>query len=323
MNSFMKKYWQLFLVAGLFLLTVAVIGLCQRSQVETVGSYVAIDTQLSGESQYARYVKTRTNLSSQQELNNFPRAISDWYGQDYDTSEVKEILEADVLLLRSYSRPVFSQPIILLIIQSAELSSFHMPHLCYLAMGYLVDSVQDDHVVIKDQDWVEQTGEQEPDEIPTTLPARVRQELEFEPYQGRIPAKRFTACKQNEDGEVIERILVLYAVIKDVAITTDQIHLIRVSALIPLSGGYDATLATAKDFMGEVVPLMFEPVEEPQMAITSLAESGAGGYLVIVLAFTIPLAMIVYALCAAIMTRHRAHVTAPVTGEDDSQEKTD
>lgn len=323
MNAFMKKYWQLFLITGLFLLTVAVMGLCHRSQVETVGSYVAIDTQLSGESQYARYVRTKTNLSGQQELNDFPRAIADWYGQDYDTTEVKEHLEADVLLIRSYSRPEFSQPVILLIMQSAELSSFHMPNICYKVLGYLVDSVQDDYVVIKDQSWVGQTGKQEPGEMPTTLSARVRQELEFEPYQGRIPAKRFTASKQNEDGEVIERILVLYSVINDITITTDQIHMIRVSALIPLAGGYDDTLAAAKELMGEVVPLMFEPVEEPQMSITSLAESGAGGYLVIVLAFTIPLAMIVYALCIAIMTLRHANVTASVAGEDDSREETD
>lgn len=323
MNAFMKQYWQLLLITGLFLLTVAVIGLCHRSQVETMGSYVAIDTQLSGESPYARYVKTKTNLSGQQELNNFPREIANWYGQDYDTSEVKELLEADVLLLRSYSRPEFSQPVILMIMQSAELSTFHMPNICYKALGYLVDSVQNDYVVIKDRAWVGQTGKQEPGEMPTTLSARVRQELEFEPYQGRIPAKRFTASKQNKDGEVIERILVLYSVIKDIGITTDQIHMIRVSALIPLSGGYDDTLAAARELMGEVVPLMFEPVEEPQMSITSLAESGAGGYLVIVLAFTIPLAMIAYALGVAIMTRRHAHVTVPVTGEDDSREETD
>ncbi|GAG02574.1 unnamed protein product, partial [marine sediment metagenome] len=60
----------------------------------------------------------------------------------------------------------------------------------------------------------------------------------------------------------------------------------------------------------------------PQMYITSLAESGAGGYLVVVLAFTIPLAMIAYALCIAIRTRRQAHVAAPVAGEDDSREET-
>ncbi|GAG20843.1 unnamed protein product, partial [marine sediment metagenome] len=245
MNAFMKKYWRLFLITGLFLLTVAVIGLHYRSQVETAGGYVVIDTQLSGESQYARYVRTTTNLSGQQELNDFPRAIADWYGQDYDTSGMKEFLEADVLIIRSYSRTEFSQPVILLILQSANLSSFHPPNVCYSGLGYLVDSVQDDHVVIKDQAWVGQTGNQEPGEMPTTLPARVRQELEFEPYQGQIPVKRFTASKLNEDGEVIERILVLFAVIKDIAITTDEIGLIRVSALIPLSGGYNDALAAA------------------------------------------------------------------------------
>ncbi len=80
--------------------------------------------------------------------------------------------------------------------------------------------------------------------MPATLTARVRQELEFEPYQGRIPVQRFTACKLNEDGEIIERILVLYSVIKEIGITTDKVGLIRVSALIPLTGRYDDNIIT-------------------------------------------------------------------------------
>ena len=119
----------------------------------------------------------------------------------------------------------------------------------------------------------------------------------------------------------MERILVLYTVLRDIAVTTNQVGLIRVSALIPLSGGYDDTLADAKDFIGQVVPLMFEPAEEPRMLITSLVKVGAWGYLVIALAFAIPLAMIVYASCVGIMTRRHAHVAAPLTQENDSREE--
>ena len=48
-----------------------------------------------------------------------------------------------------------------------------------------------------------------------------------------------------------------------------------------------------KEFMGAVIPLMFKPAEEGKMAITRLVEWGIGGNFVILLLFSIPLAIII------------------------------
>jgi hypothetical protein len=53
------------------------------------------------------------------------------------------------------------------------------------------------------------------------------------------------------------------------------------------------------EFMGEVVPLLFEPQERQKMIITSLVEWGIGGYLVILLILSVPLALIIYPIIAA------------------------
>ena len=58
--------------------------------------------------------------------------------------------------------------------------------------------------------------------------------------------------------------------------------------------------------------LEFEPAEDAQMLMTSLAESVDGDPLVIVLAFSMPLAMVVYALCVATRARRHARMATPM-----------
>ena len=74
----------------------------------------------------------------------------------------------------------------------------------------------------------------------------------------------------------------------------DELTMVRVSALAPVDMPYDGVLSLTKDFMGEVVPYLFEFYEEKEEIIAAhLAESGTGRLLIAVL-ILIPLAIIIY-----------------------------
>lgn len=311
----MGKYWQSVLIIGLFLLAITVMLLLYHPQPETEGTYVCIDTDLYKTSLYATFVKTTVDLGQQEHLDNFPKRIGEWQGIDRDASSaVKEVLEADVLLLRTYSKAKLYQPIFLLIMQGPSQSSFHPPPMCYKSLGYKIEEEEEDKLFVKDTSWVGQINKQELTQISPTMPARARQELEFDPYRGQISVRKLVVFKENSNREIIERRVVLYFYIEDVAMTSDKIGMIRVSALIPTSGPYDDTLRIAKEFMGEVIPLIFEPPEETRMVITSLVEWGIGGYFIILLIFSIPLAMIVYPVVVARRSGRSATIAEP-TGE--------
>ena len=70
--------------------------------------------------------------------------------------------------------------------------------------------------------------------------------------------------------------------------------MVRVSALVPIDMSYDGILSLTKDFMGEVVPLLFEFYEEKEEILAAhLTKSGPGWLLMTVLVI-IPLAIIIY-----------------------------
>jgi len=74
----------------------------------------------------------------------------------------------------------------------------------------------------------------------------------------------------------------------------DELTLVRVSALAPIDTSYDGILSLTKEFMGEVIPELFEFYEETdEMLAASLAKSVAGRLLLAVLVI-IPLAIIFY-----------------------------
>ena len=65
--------------------------------------------------------------------------------------------------------------------------------------------------------------------------------------------------------------------------------------MAPINGSYDGILGVIKDFVAQIVPYMFgeEQKEEP-MLIAQLAGSGIGGYLLIALLISAPLALVIY-----------------------------
>ena len=112
-------------------------------------------------------------------------------------------------------------------------------------------------------------------------------------FNGSMSAKKLVISKES-DGEVTKRKVVLYFYVKDNPVITDKLTMIRVSAHAPINGSYEGALNLTKDFMGEVVPYMFEIREEEEITAVQLAKSGIGGWLIIGVLVSVPIGLIVY-----------------------------
>ena len=230
-----------------------------------------IDSELHHSSGDEAYVRTKMDFGSADHMNAFPREIGGWKGYDYDATDMKESLGADVILLRGYDCPGLYQPIFFLIMQAETESSFHAPPVCYPALGYQIEEEGKEQVVVTDTSWTE------------------------EPSSITLPLKRLVVFKESE-GQVTDRRVVLYCYVKGNRFTSDTITMIRVEALAPIEGSYDGILNLAKDFTALTIPYMFEPGEEGEWnpLAMRLAESGIGGYLAIAVMLFLPLAIMLY-----------------------------
>ena len=268
----MKYYRQYSLPLGLLALILVIVILLSAPSLLFSPAVTFIDSELHHSSGDEVYVRTKLNFSSQEHIATFPLEIEDWKGYDYDTTEVKEMLGADVILLRGYDRPGLYQPIYFTIMQSRTQSSFHPPSVCYAAQVYSVQEEAKENVVVTNTNWME------------------------EPCSSRsIPLARMVVFKEIDD-EIIERRVILYCYVKGNQFTSDTITMIQGEALAPLDGSYDSILQVEKDFIALTIPYMFEPAERKEWnpLALRLIEHGAVGYLAIVLVLLVPVAIIVY-----------------------------
>jgi len=209
-------------------------------------------------------------------MKRFPKAIGKWKGIDYETSQIEKRLNADVVLLRAYQSPRFYQPIFFLIIQSSDLGSFHRPPLCYTVLGYQIEDKGKEEIPILNAEWA----------------SYWRSEAE-QHITASIHANKLVVFKES-NGKVTERRVVLYFYVKERPISEDKLTMIRVSALVPIDMSYDGVLSVTKDFMGEMVPCLFEFYEDEEEIIAAyLAKSGAG-WLLMTVSLMIPLAIMAY-----------------------------
>ena len=266
--GFYRRY-SLFLGLLALILVIALL-LTNPSLVFSTG-VTFIDSELHRSSGDEAYVRTKMDFGSADHMNAFPREIGEWKGYDYDATDMKESLGADVILLRGYDCPGLYQPIFFLIMQAETSSSFHPPIVCYPALGYQIEEEGKEWVVVTDTSW---TGE---------------------PYSITLPLKRLVVFKESE-GQVTERRVVLYCYVKGNRFTSDTITMIRVEALAPIEGSYDGILNLAKDFTALTIPCMFEPGEEGEWnpLAMRLAESGIGGYFAIAAMLFLPLVVMLY-----------------------------
>ena len=275
--SVFKEYSTI--IGFLLLALIAIILLSPLGVVFSRSVFIDIEPeQVSGNQ---KYVSTKMDFGDIDHVTAFPTDIGEWQGSDSDMSQAAEVLEADILLVRGYTKPGLYQPIFLLIMQSKSNSTFHKPTICYHSSGYTIGEEAEEEVYVSDVTWAES--------------------YQSDAQSARVPVKKLIVFKE-ADGETWDRRLVLYFYVKENPmhpLSSDTITMIRVSALIPPDGPYDDMLEINKEFIAEIIPYMFEPrplgeEESGQPTAIRLAQSGIVGYLTIAGLIFVPLAIIVY-----------------------------
>ena len=269
-------------IIGTLVLVFVVVILLSTPSMLLAKQVSMIDTELSHASGHETSVKTTMDFGSNAHVQALPTKIGDWQNVgSCNKSPLAGQLGADVMLLRGYCQEGSYQPVFLLIIQSDNRSSFHPPIVCYPAVGYKIEEETTEEIRVSNATWAE-------------APWYPNVELE-EPgiFNGSMSAKKLVISKES-NGKITKRKVVLYFYVKDNPVITDKITMIRVSAHAPINGSYEGALNLTKDFMGEVVPYMFEVREEEDITAVQLAKSGIGGWLIIGVLVSVPIGIIVY-----------------------------
>ena len=271
-----------FRIIGLFLLAFVIGQLFSTPHTIFASSITVLDTELSHVSNDALHVQVKMDLGNNEHIRAFPNNIGGWEGSDYDTTRVAESLGADVMLMRSYINPETFQPVIFLIIQSNNRSSFHPPIVCYPALGYTIEEEGKAKIPVHDVSWVD-------------VPCLYIYEPENKThayFNDTIPVKKLIVTKQS-GGKVTERKVVLYFYVKENPFISDAFTMVRVSALAPTEGSYDGILNLTAEFMGDTIPCMFELRKEEPFVLFILLSSGIGK-VVIGLLLLVPLSILFY-----------------------------
>jgi len=265
-------------IIGLLTLTFVIVMLFSTPSMIFAETVTVIDTELARASGDAMQVRTKMDLGSDDCMNEFPTELGHWKGSDYDTANLAAGLGADVMLMRAYTSPESYQPLFFLIVQSDNRSSFHPPIVCYPALGYTIveEGKETIPVSVQNVGWEEGFSVYGKGEKENTS----------------ISVKKLVVVKE-KNGKITERRVVLYFYINR-GFTSNTVTMIRISALAPLHGSYEAVLKREKEFMSEAFPHMFEFNKEEKLIIHRLMDSGLRGWLVIIVLFMIPILIICY-----------------------------
>ena len=276
MQQFFEDYSK---IIGLLMLAFVIIFLFSTPSMILAKSVTTIGTELSHATGDELCVRTKMDFGNNEHMQAFPKQIGDWTASDYNTAEITERLQADVILMRAYSHPKFYQPIFFLVMQSENRSSFHPPIVCYPALGYTIEEEGKELIPVQDVSWTEDPWLSEKNVTRTVA----------------LSVKKLVVVKEaEENGKITERRVVLYYYVKDRPFTSDTVTMIRVSALAPIEGSYDGPLTISKDFMGATVPCMFEVQRAEPTLFTSLASGSIADKVALVMLFLAPLAVLFY-----------------------------
>ena len=240
------------------------------------GGVSLIDTQIQSSSGKETFVRTKLDFANHEQMEQFPRTIGEWHSTSYDWSRVKESLGADVLLSRAYRHSDYFNPVFFLIIQGTNMSTFHPPIVCYPALGYEIEEEEKAVVPIANASWAKGPW---------------RSEREGSVFKGEMSAKKLVVVKRSGDGKITERRIVLYYFVKDERMSVaKEVTMIRLSALVPVSGSDQNALETMKKLAADTFPEMFEVKPEERMIAEILViEHGAVGFLVIAILLSAPI----------------------------------
>lgn len=212
-----------------------------------------IDTELKSKDTSTRqFVETKYPIGDPEGLANFPTHLGKWrMTHEYEWDFLAELLDTDLLMSRDYRAPGVYIPVSLLILQSTNVSSFHPAPICYKAQGYTILDEQTStvQVPVENATWARTEGWLSEDE------GRV--------FQGSIAAKRLVVERTTKEGN-LQRELNLYFYIKEEKQQiTDRVAWIRASMFVPATGDYSKHEQILADFMGAVVPELFNYKEQP------------------------------------------------------------
>jgi hypothetical protein len=277
MGDFFAAYAK---IIGLLMLAFVIILLFSTPSMILAKRVTMIGTELSYATGDELPVRTKLDLGNNEHMQAFPSKIGAWTAYDYNTTGLAESLHADVLLMRAYSHPQLYQPIFFLIMQSNNRSSFHPPIVCYPALGYIIEGEGKETVTVHNVSWVED---------PWLSKANMKRNDVL------LSVKKLVVVKEAADtGKVTERRVVLYFYVKEPPLSSDTITMARVEALAPTDGSCEEILKVAREFMGEIIPRMFEVQRSERSLFSSLATGSIADKLALILLFLAPLAVIFY-----------------------------
>jgi len=266
----MSKYKRGLTILGVALLVIVALLLLTSPGMIFSPVVTFIDTELYHSSGNEVSVRTKVDLGNPEHMADFPLKLGKWEGYDYDTTEYVESLGADIMLLRWYEPTTFTQPVFFLILQADTESSFHPPKVCVQAQGGEIQEEGEEEVTITDPTWTKESE---------TI---------------SIPLKKLVVTESSEDGDIINRRVLLYGYVKGNRFYTDTITMIQVEALVPLTGSYEGSLTEEKRFVAQAIPLLFDPETgtggDPLFIV--LIEWGISGYLIIAFMCIMPIAII-------------------------------
>jgi hypothetical protein len=276
MARFLEQYSRLI---GLIMLTFVLTTLCSTPSMILAKSITSIGTELSHATGDELMVRTKLDFGSNEHMRAFPTTINGWVGSDYDETRVAEQLGADVLLMRDYVNPVTFQPIVFLILQSNNRTSFHPPIVCYPALGYTIEDEGRELVTLQNASWTADRWIERRDSFPSSP---------------TIAVKKLVVTKQSETGATKERQVVLYFYVKERPLASDAITMVRISAFVPVTGPYEEIEDLEKDFLTETFPHLFEVRDAEPRVITTLAGGSILDQVAILLLVLAPVAVTFY-----------------------------
>jgi hypothetical protein len=276
MKRFLEQYSRFI---GLIMLTFVLTTLFSTPSMILAKSITSIGTELSHATGDELVVRTKIDFASNEHMQAFTPRIGNWTGMDYEDSErVKEALGADILLMRNYAQPRLVQPIDLLLMQSNNRTSFHPPIVCYPALGYTIEEEGYEFVTLQNASWAAERWLERRDSVVSPT----------------VAVKKLVVTKQSETGAIVERRVVLYFYVKERPLASDTITMVRISALVPVTGPYESVVDLEKEFLCETFPYLFEVREAEPRVIATLASGSLLDNVVLLLLLIAPVMVTFY-----------------------------
>lgn len=220
-----------------------------------------IDTELRAAPTSPRMIETKHPLGDPVGLAEFPTSFGKWnMTHEYEWDFLAELLDTDLLMSRDYRAPGLYLPVSLLIIESTNVSSFHPAPVCYKAQGFTIveNETATVEVPVPDDSWAR---------------AGWFGEGEARTFEGSLEAKRLLVERTTPDGSVRRELNLYFYIKQETASVADGVAWVRISMYVPATGDYTKHEAVLKEFMAEVVPQLFVPVEDESAANDTLGSA--------------------------------------------------